>query len=137
MLTLQALTLKDTAEPPDPYGTMPHEFWHPSKGQTQCRTGLRYSTQMRGSGYPWKLKNSQNTGELRPPRYNKIVLLSDELWLICYSKLSITTAYLYGGDTECPYETTTCLYFFISSLCWLINLGVQHKLSNSLILTSL
>ena len=70
--------LKEMAKPGGPFGTMPQESWHPEKGakpdriiQLDCGeicTHASYETTR-------KWENFNNWGK-------KMILLSDELWLI-------------------------------------------------------
>ena len=73
--------LKETTEPVGPFGTMPQKRWHPGKGtkldriiQLNCeevRTHTSYKTTR-----TWENFNNRGT---------KMILLSDELWLIANS----------------------------------------------------
>ena len=109
-----------TQEPPDPSRTMPKEFWHPWKGQTQCYTGSQYPTQPQGNVHPCKLKNSQNTDSFNhwgtikmsffQPNHNYFVT-PNNLWSGSYYKYKF-----FAG------KTFKAKYFLIISLPFTITI---------------
>ena len=70
MLTLQALTHTEDPEyePAGPFGTMPQEPWHPNRTRRNTKPVPWSSSHTAKCSHLCKLENSQNSGELRPPR---------------------------------------------------------------------
>ena len=76
--TSDLMLLKATTEPAGPFGTMPYEPWHSEKGaKPDCIIQLNCGEVCTHASYKttrtWENFNNQGT---------KMILLSDELWLI-------------------------------------------------------
>ena len=70
--------LKETTEPAGPFGTMPQEPWHPGKGAKLDRVIQLNCGKVRSHATYKTTRTWENFGN----RGTKMVLLSDELWLI-------------------------------------------------------
>ena len=98
-----------------PFGTMPQEHWHPKRARHNAKPVL-LSSSLWGSAHLCKLKNSQNSGEFRPPR--EIFLSTKTNYhLLTYIKLYCHLSIL-------------CLsaWSFVIFLLWMVCVSVTNNL---------
>ena len=101
----------------DPFGAMPKEIWHPKWARHNTMPVL-LSSSLWGTVHFCKLKNSQNSGELWPPR-EIFLSIKTNYHLLTYVKL------------HC-HLSTSCLsaWSFVVFLLWMLYVSVTKNLQS-------
>ena len=102
-------------KPAGPFGTMPQEPWHPKRASHNAIPVL-LSSSLWGNAHLCKLKNSQNSGELRPSR-EIFLSIKTNYHLLTYVKLYC-------------HLSTLCLsaWSFVVFLFWMLCVSVTKNL---------